>query len=242
MVDESKQTDNTANQPDNQTEAQKTTSEAAAQTMNLNQDWTELNTQNSDAVNPNDLSQDNASSAAAPQVDNAVSEQDRMIESLKAQLEERSNQYLRIAADFENFRKRSQKEKEELEQQAKRSTILELLPVIDNFERARSQFNDLQTDSEKNIHKSYQSIYRQLVDTLKRLGVSAMRPEGKEFDPNLHEAVMRESTDEYPEGTVIEELVRGYYLGDRVLRHALVKVSAGSEMSSDGDSTAATED
>lgn len=241
MVDESKQTDNTANQPDNQTEAQKTTSEAAAQTMNLNQDWTELNTQNSDAVNPNDLSQDNASSAAVPQVDNAVSEKDRMIESLKAQLEERSNQYLRIAADFENFRKRSQKEKEELEQQAKRSTILELLPVIDNFERARSQFNDLQTDSEKNIHKSYQSIYRQLVDTLKRLGVSAMRPEGKEFDPNLHEAVMRESTDEYPEGTVIEELVRGYYLGDRVLRHALVKVSAGSEMSSDGDSTAATE-
>lgn len=243
MVDESKQTNDTANQPDNQTEAQKMTSEAAAQTMNLNQDWTELNTQNSDAVNPaNDSSQDNASSAAASEAQNqaALSEKERMIESLKAQVEERSNQYLRIAADFENFRKRSQKEKEELEQQAKRNTILELLPAIDNFERARSQFNDLQTDSEKNIHKSYQSIYRQLVDTLKRLGVSAMRPEGKEFDPNLHEAVMRESTDEYPEGTVIEELVRGYYLGDRVLRHALVKVAAASEMPED-PSTAATE-
>jgi len=68
-----------------------------------------------------------------------------------------------------------------------------------------------------------------LVDCLKRLGVAPMRPEGQEFDPNLHEAVMREPTDEYPEGTVLEELVRGYYFGERVLRHALVKVAAPRE-------------
>lgn len=236
MIDESKQTDNTA-QPDNQTEAkQKITSEATTDTMNLNQDWTELNTQQGDAVNrANDSTKDKENVvAAAPSMSETqnqavLSEKERQIESLKAQVEERSNQYMRIAADFENFRRRSQKEKEELEQQAKRNTILEVLPVIDNFERARSQFNNLQTDAEKNIHKSYQSVYKQLVDTLKRLGVSAMRPEGKEFDPNLHEAVMRESTHEYPEGTVTEELVRGYFLGDRVLRHALVKVAAAPE-------------
>ena len=76
------------------------------------------------------------------------------------------------------------------------------------------------------IHKSYQSVYKQLVDSLKRLGVSPMRPEGQEFDPNLHEAVLREPTDEHPEGTVLEELVRGYFLGERVLRHAMVKVAA----------------
>jgi len=76
-----------------------------------------------------------------------------------------------------------------------------------------------------NIHKSYQSVYKQLIEALKKLGVSPMRSEGKEFDPNLHEAVMREPTSEYPEGTVIEEFVRGYVLGERVLRHAMVKVA-----------------
>lgn len=110
----------------------------------------------------------------------------------------------------------------------KRNTITELLPVVDNFERARSHLKP-QTDSEMTIHKSYQGVYKQLVDCLKRLGVSPMRPEGQEFDPNLHEAVMREPTDEHPEGTVLEELVRGYYLGERVLRHAMVKVAAPKE-------------
>lgn len=150
------------------------------------------------------------------------------IEALKAQLEDRTNQYMRIAADFENFRKRTQKEKEEQDQQIKCVTIKELLPVVDNFERARSQIKP-QTDAEMNIHKSYQSVYKQLVESLKRIGVSPMRSEGKEFDPNLHEAVMREATNEHPEGMVLEELVRGYLLGERVLRHAMVKVAAAPE-------------
>jgi molecular chaperone GrpE len=158
----------------------------------------------------------------------ALAEMTRQIESLKVQLEERNTQYMRIAADFENYRKRTSKEKEDLDAQVKRNTITELLPVVDNFERARSQLKPL-TDGEMGIHKSYQSVYKQLVDCLKRLGVSPMRPEGQDFDPNLHEAVMREPTDEYPEGTVLEELVRGYYLGERVLRHAMVKVAAPKE-------------
>ncbi|NEQ65562.1 MAG: nucleotide exchange factor GrpE [Symploca sp. SIO2D2] len=156
-------------------------------------------------------------------------------EALKSQLEDLSQQYdslkgqsVRMAADFENFRKRTGKEKEELEQHIKQVTLMELLPVVDNFERARSQIKP-QNDGEMNIHKSYQGIYKQLVDCLKRIGVSPMRPEGKEFDPNLHEAVMRESTDEYPEGTVIEQLQRGYFLNERVLRHAMVKVAAAME-------------
>jgi molecular chaperone GrpE len=150
------------------------------------------------------------------------------IEGLKAQLEDRTGQYMRIAADFENFRKRTQKEKEEQEEQVKCNTLKELLPVVDNFERARSQIKP-QTDSEMNIHKSYQSVYKQLVESLKRIGISPMRSEGKEFDPNLHEAVMRESTADQPEGTVLEELMRGYMLGERVLRHAMVKVAAPPE-------------
>ncbi len=152
------------------------------------------------------------------------------------QIELLSNQYMRIAADFENYRKRTAKEKEDLDAQVKRNTITELLPVVDNFERARAHIKP-QNDGEMAIQKSYQGVYKQLVDCLKRLGVSPMRPEKQPFDPNLHEAVMREPTDEYPEGTVLEELVRGYFLGDRVLRHAMVKVAAPAS-----DSTPASED
>lgn len=150
------------------------------------------------------------------------------IEALKVQLDERTSQCMRIAADFENHRKRTVREREEQEQQIKRNTVVELLPVVDNFERARSQIKP-QTEPEMTIHKSYQGVYKDLVDRLKRIGVAPMRAEGKEFDPQFHEAVMRETTDEYPEGTVVEELVRGYLLGEQVLRHAMVKVAAAPE-------------
>ena len=170
--------------------------------------------------------EDSAGATQATAQSNAgTSEQ---IEALKAQLDDRSTQYMRIAADFENYRKRTLKEKEDSEIQVKRNTITELLPIVDNFERARAQIKP-QNDGEMAIHKSYQGVYKQLVDGLKRLGVSPMRPEGQQFDPKEHEAVMREPTDEYPEGTVLEELVRGYFLGDRVLRHAMVKVAAPQE-------------
>ncbi len=165
------------------------------------------------------------------------------LQSLQIQLAEVSNQrdafqsqYLRIAADFDNFRKRNSKEKEEIELRTKCATIMELLSVVDNFERARTQIKP-QNDGEMGIHKSYQSVYKQLVDGLKRIGVSPMRPEGQQFDPNLHEAIMRQPTDEHPEGTVMEELQRGYFLGDRILRHSLVKVAAPPEQLSSEDAT-----
>ncbi len=174
----------------------------------------------------------------ASQVDYAglVADLETQISNLKTQLEDRTNQCVRIAADFDNYRKRTQREREEMEQQIKCSTINELLPVVDNFERARSQIKP-QTEQETTIHKSYQSVYKQLVDCLKRVGVSPMRAEGKEFDPNLHEAVMRQPTNEFPEGTVIEELQRGYLLGERVLRHALVKVAAPPEPEVDSEAS-----
>ena len=165
------------------------------------------------------------------------------LQSLATKVTELSNQrdafqsqYLRIAADFDNFRKRSGKEKEETELRVKCATIMELLSVVDNFERARTQIKP-QNEGEMGIHKSYQGVYKQLVDSLKRIGVSPMRSEGQQFDPNLHEAVMRQPTEEHAEGTVIEELQRGYYLGDRILRHSLVKVAAPPEQLSAEDAT-----
>lgn len=173
-----------------------------------------------------------------------VKELTQSINTLKAQLDDRSaqveeltNQQKRLAADFENYRRRTAKEKEDLEVQVKIATINELLSVVDNFERARSHIKP-QNEAETTIHKSYQGIYKQLVDSLKRIGVSPMRAEGQEFDPNLHEAVMREPTSEFPEGSVMEELVRGYMMGDRILRHALVKVAATPDGESPDDGSA----
>jgi molecular chaperone GrpE len=144
------------------------------------------------------------------------------------QTDEFKSQYMRIAADFENFRKRTSKEKEEMELRIKCNTVKEILGAVDSFERARLQIKP-STDAEVTIHNSYQGVYKQLVDGLKKIGVSPMRPEEKEFDPNFHEAVFQEPTDKYPEGTVIEQVVRGYLLGDMVLRHAMVKVATAPE-------------
>ncbi len=150
------------------------------------------------------------------------------IESQKQQLQSTQNQYMRLNADFENFRRRTNREKEELEQQIKKKTITQFLSVVDNFERARSQIKP-NTDGEMSIHKSYQGVYKTFVESLKKVGVSAMRAEGEPFDPNYHEAMLREPTSEYPEGTVIEQLVRGYLLNEDVLRHAMVKVATEPE-------------
>ncbi len=133
---------------------------------------------------------------------------------------------MRIAADFDNFRKRQSRDQDELRTQIACSTLSEILPVVDNFERARQQLEP-QAEEAQTIHRSYQGLYKQLVDVFKQLGVAPMRVEGEPFDPNFHEAVLREPSDEHPEDVVIAELQRGYRLNDRVLRHALVKVSMG---------------
>ena len=133
---------------------------------------------------------------------------------------------MRIAADFDNFRKRQSRDQDDLKLQITCSTLTEILPVVDNFDRARQQL-DPQGEEAQALHRSYQGLYKQLVDVLKQLGVAPMRVVGQEFDPNLHEAVLREPSDEHPEDVVVEELQRGYHLSGKVLRHALVKVSMG---------------
>jgi len=148
------------------------------------------------------------------------------LSSLQAEHETVRGQYMRIAADFDNFRKRQSRDQDDLRVQIACSTLSEILPVVDNFERARQQL-DPQHEEAQALHRSYQGLYKQLVDVFKQLGVSPMRVEGEPFDPNLHEAVLREPSDDHVEDVVIAELQRGYHLNGRVLRHALVKVSMG---------------
>jgi len=156
--------------------------------------------------------------------------------TLREQLDDRKQQYLRLYADFENFRKRTERDKEEQEGTITSKILKKILPVVDDFERAQLQISP-KTDGEASIHKSYQSVYKQLLKCLKETGVARMEAVGQEFDPNFHEAIMQEPSSEYNEGIIIEELRPGYLVSDdRVLRHALVKVSSGKI---NGDDSAA---
>lgn len=153
--------------------------------------------------------------------------------SLREQLDDRKQQYLRLYADFENFRKRTERDKEEQEGTITGKILKKILPVVDDFERAQLQISP-KTDGEASIHKSYQSVYKQLLKCLKETGVVRMECVGQDFDPNFHEAIMQEPSPEYGEGIITEELRPGYLVSDdRVLRHSLVKVSSGKI---DGDS------
>ena len=148
------------------------------------------------------------------------------LQQLEKEYETLNTQYMRIAADFDNFRKRQTRDQDDLKIQLTCSTLSEILPVVDNFERARQQLNP-EGEEAQALHRSYQGLYKQLVEVLKQLGVAPMRVVDQSFDPTLHEAVMREPSDEKAEDIVLEELQRGYHLNGRVLRHALVKVSMG---------------
>ena len=177
------------------------------------------------------------SGSTATDVDPAerLQQLEKELQTLRAEHDTLQSQYMRIAADFDNFRKRQSRDQDDLRQQLVCSTLSEILPVVDNFERARQQLNP-EGEEAQALHRSYQGLYKQLVEVLKQQGVARMEVVGQEFDPTLHEAVLREENTEHPEDVVIEELQRGYHLNGRVLRHAMVKVSMGPGPSGDGPS------
>ena len=169
---------------------------------------------------------DQAESSAVPESGDRLQQLEQELQTLKAEHETLQSQYMRIAADFDNFRKRQSRDHDDLRQQLVCSTLSEILPVVDNFERARQQLNP-EGEEAQALHRSYQGLYKQLVEVLKQQGVARMEVVGQDFDPTLHEAVLREESTEHPEDVVTEELQRGYHLNGRVLRHAMVKVSMG---------------
>ena len=148
------------------------------------------------------------------------------LQQLETEHETLKSQYMRIAADFDNFRKRQSRDQDDLKLQLTCNTLSEILPIVDNFERARQQLNP-EGEEAVSLHRNYQNLYKQLVDVLKKLGVAPMRVVGQSFDPTLHEALLREPSETVLEDIIMEELVRGYHLNGRVLRHAQVKVSMG---------------
>ena len=158
-----------------------------------------------------------AAKEAAEAVDATV--EDSEVETLKAQLAETESNFKRLRADFENFRRRSAKEKEEIGSVAKEEILKAMLPLIDNFERAMSADKD-----SDNFYQGISMIFTQFAEILKSQGLEPIPAKGQLFDPNFHQAVMRVQSDDLPEGMIAEVLQQGYQVNNKVIRPSMVQV------------------
>lgn len=136
---------------------------------------------------------------------------------------ELNDKYVRLFAEFDNFRKRSEAEKSGMFTEGERTVLLKVLPLIDNFERALGTIPEEEKGSP--MAEGLEKVYRAFTDQLKELGVTQIEAVGHEFDANLHNAVMHVDDDEQPENIIVEEFQKGYMFGDKVLRYSMVKVA-----------------
>lgn len=151
-------------------------------------------------------------------------EENSAASELQEKYDKLNNQYLRLAADFDNYRKRQAQEREKLLKYGAEETLKKLIGVLDNFDRAQKAIENL--DDCQKVKDSFNLVCNQMRDTLTKIGLETIDTEGKEFDPNYHEAVMQTPTSEHKEGTIMNELQKGYKMGDKVLRAALVNVAS----------------
>lgn len=145
------------------------------------------------------------------------------VAELKAQLEEQENRYLRLRADYDNLLRRNKLDREAAEKYRAQSLLNDLLPVLDNLDRALQV--EVTTEEAQSLFKGVEMVYRQFVDATAKEGLEAIAAEGEVFDPNFHQAVMQEQDADKESGIVLRELQKGYKLKDRVLRPAMVSVN-----------------
>ncbi len=171
--------------------------------------------------------------AAEPEVISGEEEPEAAQGDLRLELEELNEKYLRLAAEFENFKRRALKERQELHNFANENLIKELLPTVDNLERAVGHARQEDGGDAKNLLEGIELTYRSLMQALERLGVEGIDPEGEQFDPKIHEAIRQLPSDEHETGVVTEVFQKGYLLKNRLIRAALVAVSSGTEGTSE---------
>lgn len=185
-----------------------------------NQNFEELKFEN----NPFASNTETTEAAAEENQEASVAETDNSeLDSLKAEIEKINNQYIRMAADFDNYRKRQMQERESLLKYGAEETLKKMIEALDNIDRAKASVENI--DDVNTVKDSYNLVFKQIYDVLGKLGLEVIDTNGKEFDPNLHDAVMQTPTSEYPENTIINELQKGYKLGEKVLRPSLVNVA-----------------
>ena len=173
-----------------------------------------------EGVEPADAENPDAAQAEADEVkEGPVTGSQKALQEKVAALEDR---VLRQMAEFENFRKRTTKEKEQMFSMGERNVIEKILPVVDNFERGLATIPEEEKDDA--IASGMEMIYKQLTKALEDLGVKPIEAVGKEFDPNFHNAVMQMESDKYESGVVAQEFIKGYMYRDTVIRHSMVGV------------------
>ncbi|USK53810.1 nucleotide exchange factor GrpE [Cytobacillus solani] len=166
---------------------------------------------------------------ASPEVNEEISIEDQLkaaqekTAELEAKLEEAENRYYRLQADFENSRRRARLDLEASEKYRAQRLIINLLPAIDNFERALQMEAD--EEQAKSILQGMEMVYRSLLEALKNEGAEPIEAVGKEFDPHIHQAVMQVNEEGFDSNHVVEEFQKGYILKDRVIRPSMVKVN-----------------
>lgn len=178
-------------------------------------------------MNQENAAADNQEAAENTAAETAGNEQvslDSEVERWKAAAEENQNRLLRTLADMENMRRRVRKEQEDLAKYASQKVIEELLPALDNFERALAADKDSLTV--ESLLQGVSMVYRQMAQVFEKEGLQPIEAAGKPFDPNLHQAVMQVEDANFESGVVVEELQKGYQFKDRVIRPAMVKVNA----------------
>lgn len=166
--------------------------------------------------------QQNEQSAPLNEENQEVADSSKVAE-LEAKLEEAENRYLRLQADFDNFRRRSRLDLEASAKYRAQSLVTDLLPAIDNFERAMQM--DTDNEQAKSLLKGMDMVYQSLLGALKNEGVEQIEAVGQEFDPHRHQAVMQDNDENYGSNIVVAELQKGYMLKDRVIRPSMVKVN-----------------
>ena len=154
----------------------------------------------------------------------AVPAQEEHVQKLTAEKQDLTNTLVRLQADFDNYRKRTEKERDQARHRGVEHLVEQLLPVLDGFDRALAAHDD---PAYEDYRKGFELIRKQLWDLLAKQGVHRIESVGKEFDPNVHHAVEHVPTNDYPDGAVIDEFQPGYTFHHRVLRPAMVRVASG---------------
>ncbi|HCA7836348.1 TPA: nucleotide exchange factor GrpE [Staphylococcus pseudintermedius] len=189
-----------------ETESQETTETSELEVEN------EQVSVNQDSENENDASNDETQDL-----------KDEEIASLKAEVDAKEEQYLRLYAEFENYKRRIQNEAQTQKRYQAQKVLTDVLPALDNFERALKIEGD--DESFNALKKGVEMVYESLLKALEDNGLEKIKTEGEQFDPNFHQAVMQDENPDFESGQITEELQAGYQLKDRVLRASMVKVN-----------------
>ncbi len=192
------------------------------ETSDVNTEEVKEETVETETVEETEATEEKKEAKETKKADKKKAKADKKNEAMQAKIDELEDRVKRQMAEFENFRKRTDKEKAMMFETGAKSVIEKILPVVDNFERGLATIPE--DDENSAFANGMKMIYKQMMDELDKLGVKPIEAVGQEFDPNFHNAVMQVESEEYESGVVVQELLKGYMYHESVVRHSMVAV------------------